>query len=349
MIGWVRGRVDRFRGRGAYAATVPPMDGALRPNTRLEQAVVLARVAAPDNLVHYRGKVLFSAGPDIHELDTANGSMTHWRRCAADVTALAVEGDVLAIGLADGTLVLSDGADRVVSGLGRCISALAPGRPGQMWVCIGSARNPCAEWKRDLLEGGATGSVWVLTVADGTVQRVAEGLSWPAGAAMAGERIVVVESWKHRLIQIGAAPLITDLPGYPSRLMPAAGGWWLSVFAPRNQLIELTLRETAYRDRMMREVEQEYWIAPTLSPAVNFKEPMQGGAIRTHGIIKPWAPTRSYGLLVRLDTDFRPIASYHSRADGRFHGVTSALQLGDRVLVASCGGNAILSLTEVQP
>ena len=76
---------------------------------------------------------------------------------------------------------------------------------------------------------------------------------------------------------------------------------------------------------------------------------MQGGAIRTHGIIKPWAPTRSYGLLVRLDANFQPIASYHSRADGLFHGVTSALQIGDRVLVASRGGNAILSLTEAQP
>lgn len=349
MTGWVRGRIDRFRGRGTYAATVPPMDGALRPNTRLEEAEVIARVAAPDNLIQYRGKVLFTAGPVIHELDTANGGMTQWRRCDADVTALGVEGETLVIGLSDGTLILSDGTDRVVSGPGPCITALAKGRPGQMIVCIGSAKNPCAEWKRDLLEGGATGSVWTLSVADGKVQRVAEGLSWPAGAAMAGERIAVVESWKHRLIRIGAAPLITDLPGYPSRMMPAPGGWWLSVFAPRNQLIELTLRETDYRERMMREVEQDYWIAPTLSPAVNFKEPMQGGAIRTHGMIKPWAPTRSYGLLVRLDASFRPVTSYHSRADGRFHGITSALHLGDRVLVASRGGNAILSLTEVRP
>ena len=325
------------------------MDGALRPNTRLEEADIVLRVAAPDNLTRYRGKVLFSAGPVIHELGIGNGGMTQWRRCTADVTALAAEGDTLAIGLSDGTLILSDGTDRVVNGLGPCITALATGRPGQMIVCIGSAKIPCADWKRDLLEGGATGSVWMLDVADGKVRRVAEGLSWPAGAAMAGDRIVVVESWKHRLIQIGAAPLITDLPGYPSRLIPAPGGWWLSVFAPRNQLIELTLRETDYRDRMMREIEQDYWIAPTLSPAANFKEPMQGGAIRTHGIIKPWAPTRSYGLLVRLDAQFRPLASYHSRADGRFHGVTSALHLDHRVLVASRGGNAILSLTEVQP
>lgn len=165
---------------------------------------------------------------------------------------------------------------------------------------------------------------------------------------MAGNKLVVVEAWRHRLTQSGT-PLVSDLPGYPSRLSPAGDGWWLTVFAPRYQLIELTLRERAYHERMMREIAPQHWIAPSLSPAVHFKEPMQGGAIRTHGIIKPWAPTRSYGLLVRLDARFQPIASYHSRADGRFHGATSAVQVEGRVWVTSRFGNAVLGRTEVRP
>ena len=349
MIGWVKDRIDSFRGRGVFAATVPPMDGALRPNTLLEQAPVLARVAAADNLVAYRGQVLFSSGPEIHALNPGTGATTEWRRCPTEVTALAVAGDTLAIGLSDGSLILSGDTERTIQTLGACITAIAQGGDGRLIVCIGSARNPVTEWKRDLLQGGATGAVWALSVTDGTLQKLADGLSWPAGAAMLGERVVVVEAWKHRLVQLGAAPLITDLPGYPSRLSPTPGGWWLAVFAPRNQLIELVLREHDYRTRMMQQVDPDHWIAPSLSPSADFNEPMQGGAIRTHGIIKPWAPTRSYGLLVRLDANFQPIASYHSRADGKFHGVTSALQLGDRVLVASRGGNAILSLSEVQP
>ena len=348
MMAWLTSRIDRFRGRGAFAATVPPMDGALRPNTLLEDATVVARIAAPDNLVLFRGQVLFSSGAVLHALDPATGVAAEWRRCPAEVTAMAVIDATLAIGLADGSLILTGETDRTVKGPGACITALAPGGAGRLIVCIGSAQNPTADWKRDLLQAGTSGSVWALSVADGTLQKLADGLSWPIGAALAGERVVVVEAWKHRLTQSGT-PLITDLPGYPARLSPAPGGWWLPVFAPRNQLIELVLREPAYRTRMMREVDPGHWIAPSLSPAVDFNEPLQGGAIRTHGIIKPWAPTRSYGLLVRLDADFRPIASYHSRADGRFHGVTSALHFGDRVLVTSKGGHAILSLTEVQP
>lgn len=349
MIGWVSDRIDRFRGRGAHAATVPPMDGALRPNTLLEQAEVVARAAAPDNLVLHRGTVFFSSGSDILALDPTTGVTLQWRRCAATVTAMASSGATLAIALSDGSLILSGDTDRTLTTLGSCITAIAPGEQGRLIICVGSTRNLATDWKRDLLQGGASGAVWALTVADGTLQKLADGLSWPAGAAISDGRVVVVEGWKHRLTPLGTAALITDLPGYPSRLTPAPDGWWLTVFAPRNQLIELVLRERDYRERMMREIDSDHWIAPSLAPAVDFNEPMQGGAIRTHGIIKPWAPTRSYGLLVRLDASFRPIASYHSRADGRFHGVTSALHLGDRVLVTSLGGNAVLSLPEVQP
>ena len=347
MIGWMRNRLDAFRGRGAYAATVPPMDGALRPNTRLEEAQVLARVAAPDNLVLYREKVLFSSGAQIMALDS--GKISAWRQCAAEVTALAAIGQTLAIGLADGSLILAGENDRVLTGFGPCITSLSDGGDGQLVVCCGASLHRVDQWKHDLLSGGGSGSVWQVMITDGAKQALAHGLSWPSGAVRAAGQTVVVESWRHRLTALGGAALLTDLPGYPSRLVPAADGWWLTIFAPRNQLIELVLRERPYRDRMMREIDPAHWIAPSLSPAVDFNEPMQGGAIRTHGIIKPWAPTRSYGLLVRLDANFQPIASYHSRADGRFHGVTSALHRGDHVLVTSRGGDAILSLTEVKP
>ena len=345
MMAWLSDRIDRFRGRGGHAPTVPPMDGALRPNTRLEDAAVLARVDAPDNLALHQGGVLFSSGAVVQALDPATGAVRDWRWFDAPVTALCSLGDRLAVALADGRLTIGDHA---VTGLPpkACITALSAGENSTLIVCIGSAQNGPADWTRDLLQHGATGSVWSVA-ANGAATQIAGRLAWPSGAAAAQGTITVAESWRHRLSRLGGAPVVTDLPGYPSRLIAASDGWWMCVFAPRNQLIELVLREPAYRDRMMAEVDPKWWVAPTLARAISFYEPMQGGAIRTHGIVKPWAPTRSYGLLVRLDAAFRPIASYHSRADGRFHGITSALPFGDRVLVASRGGNAVLSLTEV--
>ena len=177
---------------------------------------------------------------------------------------------------------------------------------------------------------------------------MAGGLAFPYGVALAAGQLIVSESWRHRLVRIegsAAIPVLRDLPGYPARICPAAdGGFWLSVFAPRSQLIEFVLREKAFRSRMMAEIDPAHWVAPTLAHAQDFLEPMQGGALKSHGILKPWAPTRSYGLVIRLNAQFQPIASCHSRADGTHHGVTSCIEAGGRLLVASKGGDAILAL-----
>jgi hypothetical protein len=60
------------------------------------------------------------------------------------------------------------------------------------------------------------------------------------------------------------------------------------------------------------------------------------------GIHKPWSPSRSYGLVVEIDKEIRPIASYHSRANGTRHGITSAIAQGGDIIAASKGGDAIL-------
>ena len=42
----------------------------------------------------------------------------------------------------------------------------------------------------------------------------------------------------------------------------------------------------------------------------------------------------------------RPVESYHSRANGRRHGVTSVIEIEDRVLVAAKGGDIILAIDD---
>lgn len=343
--------LDRLLGRGRHAVTVPPMDGALQPNTRLEDAEVIARLDAPDDLASGDGSLWVSNGRDLLALDCDTGALQPVTRLDADICALAaMPGGVLAVALADGSVRFLGGAldGTVLERSFRCITAMVAIDESTLAIAEGSSRHRPAEWRRDLLTGGRSGSIW-LAQAGGRARQVADGLTWPAGLGRdPGGFLVVSESWAHRLQRVsaegGLQTVLADLPGYPGRLAPAeGGGWWLSVFAPRSQLVEFVLREPGYRDRMLDEIAPEHWVAPALTSGGDFREPLQGGAIKSMGILKPWAPTRSYGLVCKLDADFQPVWSAHSRADGRMHGVTAALEARGRLLVCSRGGGAVLS------
>ncbi|TPI65606.1 strictosidine synthase [Mesorhizobium sp. B3-1-3] len=344
---------DRLRGAGAFAVTTPPMDGALQPNQAIETAELVRAAPAPDNLVHTEQGVLFSSRNGVLRLD-GGGEPVH--RFDADISALAAGPDGgLAIGLESGRILIKGGAH---DGLsidtlnGRplvCPTALAFEDASTLIVCLGSSRNAPARWKRDLMQRGATGSVWRVPLG-GKPACLADGLAYPNGILRAADgRLVVSESWRSRLVSIDAGgrttTLLSDLPGYPARLSERAGGGvWLSVFAPRGQLIEFVLGERDYCDEMMRDIEEEFWIAPSLTAPRSFLEPLQGGALKQLGMLKPWAPTRSFGLVLALDAQFRPVTSWHSRADGTRHGITSCIEDKGALLITSTGGDAVLRL-----
>ncbi len=349
MIGVLGRAFDNLFGRGEAAVTVPPLDGALQPNRRLDEAG--ARTDLPDvDCLVVRGDVLVaSAGASL--FTTAEGGS--WRilkTCDARIGALAaVGGDGLAVGLANGDVMIDGGrfggqVYRVGGGSG-CITALAV-TGSSVIVAIGSATNTAEDWQRDLLQRNASGSVWRIELESGAATRVADGLAWPAGIVANADDIVVSEAWNHRLVRIGKAGkldvLHADLPGYPGRLSRAAEGYWLSMFAPRSQIIEFVLREPAYRKRMMAEVPQSYWVAPRLRSGHSFYETLQGGAVKHLGMLKPWAPTMSAGLCVRLDAGFQPRSSLQSRADGRTHGVTSAVEHDGHLHVAARGDGVVV-------
>ena len=84
--------------------------------------------------------------------------------------------------------------------------------------------------------------------------------------------------------------------------------------------------------------------APKLRSGRSFYESLQGGGIKHLGMVKPWAPTMSAGLCVKLDRAFQPRFSLHSRADGHTHGVTSAVEHHDRIFVAARGDGVIVAL-----
>ena len=328
--------LDIFRGK---AVTIPPLDGAFRPNTILDDAPLFAQMMQPDNLVLWRGEVVSSSGAT---LQAPGGEVL--QRFASDVSALAVSPNgTLAVALDDGALIVAGDAMTLPSDI-RCITALAFASDGRLWLANGSATLRPSHWASDLMMKNASGSVWIY---DGAWRKVAGGLAWPYGLLPDGAGVIVSESWRHRLLGLGDGkphPVLESLPGYPARLIPASGGGaWLTLFAPRNRLIEFVLQETHYRLAMMAEVPAEFWIVPALSSGRSFLEPLQCGGIRMLGVHKAWSPTRSFGLVVRLDASMAPLFSLHSRANGTRHGVTAVLEQEGRLLIACKGGDCIVT------
>ena len=93
---------------------------------------------------------------------------------------------------------------------------------------------------------------------------------------------------------------------------------------------------------MMATIPPEAWIGPDFADSGNEEQPLQAGSVRQMGIMKPWAPSRSYGLVVRLDANMVPAASYHSRADGKVHGIASVVEFEGSLYAASRGAGALV-------
>ncbi|MEJ8573560.1 hypothetical protein [Microbaculum marinum] len=343
---------DNLLGHGEAAVTVPPLDGTLRPNRRLDEATWRVTLEGVDCLVSVNGDLLASAGSAVHLLDGET-----WRILSeheAEVACLvALPDGGLALALATGDILVKggsfDGRRYRASTDVRCITAMAASG-ADLYIANGSATNPPDAWQLDLLQRGASGSVWRIDLAGGESARVAGDLAWPSGIAADGTSIVVSEAWRHRLVKIDASGtgrpqvLYADLPAYPGRIAPAWEGYWLAAFAPRTQLVEFVLRESVYRRRMIGTVPRSYWIAPTLRAGRSFYEPLQGGGVKHLGLLKPWAPTMSAGLCIQLDSAFQPRLSLQSRADGATHGVTAVAEHRGRIYAAARGDGVVVSI-----
>lgn len=360
MIQALRRWRDQTLGRGEASTTVPVLDGALKPNRLIEEAEFLAELDSPEDLAT-DGKAVFVAdGNHVLRFDGApDGPWTadEVARMGQPITALAC--------LPDGGLVLAlAGREiRVVGGQhdGRCFDS-AGGRPltslnaiavtddGRLFATDGSQKHPADRWKHDLMELGCTGRVLEFDLAAGTSREIASGLAFAFGVCATRGEVWVSESWRHRVRRYGGeqpGKIVLDaLPGYPSRLAPAQGGdFWLTCFAMRTQLVEFVLREPGYRKRMIREIDPRYWIAPALNSGNTYLEPMQGAQLKVMGIVKPWAPPRSYGLVVRLTPEGLARYSLHSRFDGKNHGVVAAVECRGQLYLLAKGRGRILRLS----
>ena len=366
MIAALKRVYGRFRGFDLTDSAVPPMEGALKPNTALDAAPVVLALPGVDNLVTTVDGILCSVGKELLTLEprpqpgtaTPGLAISARRTFDRDIACVASDGaDALAVGL-DGQGVTIDGGrhdGRTLTEFGgrplRCPTAVLFLDPDTLVIANGSADTDAGDWKRDLMCRGRSGSVWVVDLAAGGTKAecLAERLAFPSGLALgAAGDVFVSEAWRHRVVSVGraggqGAPLLGDLPAYPGRLMTASDGTiWLALFAPRNSLVEFVLIEDGYRRRMVESIDPDYWIAPMLLGGRSYLEPIQGSARKKLNMLKPWSATWSCGLVAHCDGKMRPVASYHSRADGGVHGVTSLCEWGGMVFAAAKGSGKVV-------
>jgi hypothetical protein len=354
VIHFITDWIERYRGQGEHAITIPVFDGPLKPNRVLEDAEVVGDLTAPEDLAT-DGKTLFVAdGHRVLRWDGSSFVEHHGFDCALTAMCCLPDGG-LAVAL-DGRKV------KVVGGAfnnaewtmaaGRpflSVNAITLRGPTELLVTEGSAQQPYQNWCHDLMGRGSTGRLVQLDLGSREPRELDRNLHYAFGCLAVGDNIWVSETWKHRVVGVHSSTedrVIVDwLPGYPCRIAPASdGGYWLCALAGRTQLVEFVLRQNAYRKAMMKKIDPAYWIAPALSSGDDFLEPLQSAHVIMRGVLKPYAPPRSYGLVIKLNSTGFPISSFHSRLDGKNHGVVAAVELSGELFVLSKGRRRILRI-----
>ncbi len=346
---------------------IPAMDGAYAPNDLLDHCRQIgAPIPGADDITEGPdGALYLSAENQILRL-AGNGFAERSVFATVDGMAggLAFHPDgrllvcvagrgLVAIAAAGQQTWLNQAGDQPL----RCLTDVIATPDGTIFLTDGTTRHQQEDWLRDLMEKNHLGRLISCGPALEDAKVLLQGMHYPHGLGLSpdGKTLWFTESWNHRLSQAAitgrtiAKPRIVvgNMPGYPARLArSAAGGFWLSVFAVRTHLVEFVLREDRYREEMMQSVPLDVWIGPALATTNDCEEPMQFGNIKALGIEKPWAPPRSYGLLVRIDEEGDAVESLHSRRGGINHGITAARETSQGLVILSKGsGRVLLDIT----
>ncbi|MDQ0382524.1 hypothetical protein [Amycolatopsis thermophila] len=337
--------------------TVPPMEAGLRPNSRLDESRVLLPDGAyePDDVVPAWGALVFSSGNrvcalrdgqvrTVAELDGAVGSLT----AVGEAVVAAVEGTGL-VALDESGSAEELCTDDAVSS---CVTDIAALPDGSLLLTVGSSQERADGWARALVRGDRSGRI---VRVDGAAARVeAEGLAWPSGIEPApGGDVLVSVSLDHRIERRAVAslsgparPFVANLPVYPGRLVAAGDGWWAAAPYVRNRITELLLDEPEVLADMTATVAPRDWFVPRLRSTNPYTDTPQMGQLRVLGVLKPWAPARSYGLVFRMDAGGRVAESLQSRVDGERHGVTGVAVRGGELVVAARGYRNLLAVDD---
>lgn len=346
-----------FPSRDLHA--IPSMDGPLSPNALLDDAVTMGATLpdADDVASGPDGSLFVSAERSIYQFSGPGYEIAEpIQNFNGEVGGIAVHPDgrllvcVAGEGLWAGFRGETGQFLRDVEGvpLGG-LTSVAVGPDGAIFVTLGSQTFAPADYLKDLMHKNCSGGLIRVTSDLRSAQFLAKGLAYPGGLCFNqdGQQILFTQSWSHSLHEVSpdrgnVRCVIPNLPGYPGRIKASERGYLLCLFGMRTHLTELVLREDKFRNDMIQIIDPKYWIGPALRTTGSCYEPLQAGNVKKLGVMKPWAPPRSYGLVIEMDTQGELLRSMHSRVGGKWHGITAAIETEAGLAVVSRGAGQLL-------
>lgn len=325
------------------------LEGVLGPNSRLDEARSI-RAERPDAVVVTAdGRLLFSSDRTVFALDTWGDTAEIWGRFEHPVSALAASpGGLVAVGLAGGGIRIHDMA-------GQPLDWTIPASAGNAADCLFLSESEIALVDHGYAPGEdalavatwdevARGSVVAVT-RDGRIRTIARDLRCPMGVcADAKGEILISELETARVFDLTGKIRRRGLPAYLGRIRKVEGGYLLAGLSRRDPLIEFLKTEKDFVAEMKATIDPRHWISPRSHPEFSHDYPIELGATRLFGEIKPWAPSFSYGLLIMLDDDLMPVGSAQSRANGRRHAISDATIWKSETIAVSRASGEILNL-----
>ena len=325
------------------------LEGVLGPNSRLDEAAAIP-ADRPDALaVTADGQLLFSSGDSVYALKSWGEAPQPWGRFENSVTALAASpGNLVAIGLSGGAIKVHDATGQPLDW------AMSPKTHSAVDLHFLSETELAIvdhgyAADRDVLslapwDDARRGSVTAAT-RTGAFRLLSKELHCPMGICCdESGNLIVTELESARAIDMSGKVRRSGFPGYIGRIRKTSDGYLLACLSRRDPLIEFLKTETEFVAEMKATIEPRHWIAPRATPEFSHDVPIELGATRLFGEVKPWAPSFSYGLLIMLDENLMPTGSAQSRANGRRHAISDALVWNGDVIVVSKASGEILNL-----
>lgn len=325
------------------------LEGVLGPNSGLDEATAMP-AETPDALaVTADGQLLFSSGHSVYALNRWGEAPRSWGRFEGPVAALASSASgLVAIGLSAGAIKVHAASGQpidwnVASKVGSIADLAFLSDTELAIVDHGYASDQdvlsMAPWD-DAKRGSVTAAS-----RNGATRSLAMALHCPMGLCRDEKGgVIVTELETARVIEPSGKARRSGFPGYLGRIRKTANGYLLACLSRRDPLIEFLKTETEFVAEMKATIEPRYWIGPRASPDFSHDFPIELGATRLFGEVKPWAPSFSYGLLIMLDDNLMPVGSAQSRANGRRHAISDALVWNGDVIAVSKASGEILNL-----